>query len=262
MKLELILGTLDPAFNAALTAAASYPTVPYLVHEVRGTYNEVYDPVYLILASREFLDTISPDPQQLGIKVDGARHLIPYTIVTHREKIAVYSRTPKGNEVELHNQLSIGFGGHVDVAQCLFWCNGAESPNQVDVYNTLMASNLLELQQEFGLEEDNIVLADGFDLGVSLDLDAETVNNTAMDHTFIVSNANRTDERHLAILNTVEVKDITNLVIEDQLNFIGWYSEEEIKALLDTDFQKMESWSRIALEFGVNKIPNVFQSNS
>ncbi len=42
------------------------------------------------------------------------KQIIPYTILSHKNKIFCYQRTPKGTENRLHNKYSLGIGGHIN----------------------------------------------------------------------------------------------------------------------------------------------------
>ncbi len=45
---------------------------------------------------------------------DSLKQVIPYAVVTFREKVFLFRRTARGGEARLHRKLSIGVGGHIN----------------------------------------------------------------------------------------------------------------------------------------------------
>lgn len=243
MKTELILGTLDPAFDTMLdealaNSAASLP-IRHLV--VKGSWASLFNQLYLFSASRELLDDI----QGRFTKIQH-RHLIPYTVVTHKGKIALYARTPKGTESQLHGKHSIGFGGHIDLVDVAYFgetgtYGGVEyKRNSIDLASTVGTALGRELEEELGVHPDNIesfhnpMSAEGYDTYMNH-------HYGEREHSLIISRASDVDSRHLALVYRVELKDISELVIEDRLNFIGWFTVEELRSQY---FEELESWSQ------------------
>ncbi|MCX6803858.1 MAG: hypothetical protein NTY48_04790 [Candidatus Diapherotrites archaeon] len=66
--------------------------------------------------SAEFrLRKVSNEKQKLPAENDPLyKQIIPYHFVTHKEKIFCYQRTTKAGENRLHNNYSIGIGGHIN----------------------------------------------------------------------------------------------------------------------------------------------------
>lgn len=270
MRTELILGTLDPVFDRAIenfiTEVADgskqalmvddgNSVVPANIFFLTTSFNELFNPLYLFGASRELLD----DSQNRFQKIQH-RHLIPYMPVTSNGKIALYARTPKGTEAQLHGKLSIGFGGHIELSDCAYF--GADlkvdpvtyKKDSIDLVSTLTSSILRELEEEFRLHDDNIVTQN---TSADLSYEQEVARQYGLrNHAIIVSDASEVDRRHLALLYRVEVKDIEQLVIEDQLNLIGWFTQQEIK---DKYFNDLEMWSKAIIALpDMQKIPSLF----
>lgn len=270
MRTELILGTLDPVFDRAIenfiTEVADgskqalmvddeNSVVPANIFFLTTSFNELFNPLYLFGASRELLD----DSQNRFQKIQH-RHLIPYIPVTSNGKIALYARTPKGTESQLHGKLSIGFGGHIELSDCAYF--GANltvdkvtyKKDSIDLVATLTSSILRELEEEFNLQDANIVTEN---TSAELNYDQEVARQFGLrNHAIIVSNASEVDRRHLALLYRVEVKDVEQLVIEDQLNLIGWFTQQEIK---DKYFDDLEMWSKAIISLpDMQKIPSLF----
>lgn len=243
MKTELILGTLDPMFDRMLVEAIgeNTNTDPIRHLMVKASWADLFNQVYLFSASRELLDDI----QGRFPKIQH-RHLIPYTVVTHKGKIALYARTPKGTESQLHGKHSIGFGGHIDLIDVAHFGDtgvygGVEyKRNSIDLASTVGTALMRELEEELGVTESNIECAHAplTPSGYDQYMDQQYGER---EHSLIISNASDVDSRHLALVYRVELKDINDLVIEDQLNFVGWFTAEELR---DQYFEKLESWSQ------------------
>jgi predicted NUDIX family phosphoesterase len=270
MRTELILGTLDQSFDRGLNYYIESVTkckvspllsdkdgafIPTNIFFSNESFRDLFNPIYMFGASRELLD----DSKNRFQKIQH-RHFIPYMPVTSKGKIALYSRTPKGTEAELHGKLSIGFGGHIELSECAYF--GEElsvqgslyEKDSIDLVSTLISSALRELAEEFKLRDSNIVTETSFE---DLDYDQEVVRQYGLrDHAIIVSNANEVDKRHLALVYRVEVKNVEELVIEDQLNLIGWFTQQEIK---DKYFEDLEMWSKAIIALpDIQKIPSLF----
>lgn len=72
------------------------------------------------------------------------RQLIPYILLVSGPQVVVYRRGSAGGEARLHQQLSLGFGGHVDLADAVF--DGEE----LDVLATLERTATREITEELG----------------------------------------------------------------------------------------------------------------
>lgn len=270
MRTELILGTLDQCFDRqlnsyiesvengrepALLADEENKLIHANVFFISSSFVDLLNPVYFFCASRELLD----DTRNRFPKIQH-RHLIPYIPVTNKGKIALYARTPKGTESELHGKLSIGFGGHIEAVDCAYF--GAKllaeasiyQKDTIDMVSTLTSSILRELEEEFNLREGNIdteLVSEKF----SYDEEMAKQYGTRK-HAIIVSNDSDVDRRHLALLYRVEVKDTSELIIEDQLNFIGWFTQQQIK---EHYFEDLEMWSKAIISLqDINRIPSLF----
>lgn len=249
-KLEQILATFDPRFNTILQSSGQ----EIIVSKIEGSYNEVFDPAFLMTGAR---DTLDNNPQFNHI-----RQLIPYTIVTCNGMVAVYSRTSKSEESRLHDKLSIGFGGHIDSTDILYWQNEVNCPTcpngTIDLHVTLEVGVTRELEEEFGLDELNMVGAD------YTPTDPNNVNSVVRTHALIISTQSEVDRVHLGLATRVEVKDISTLSIEDELNFVGWFSEQELRDGNSIDgsvsFANLESWSKALIAEGISNIPTLFNN--
>lgn len=265
MRTELIVGTLDPIFDkaisnytqevvdgdrAALLKDAEGNVLPINMFFIRNSFIELLRPEYLFSASRELLDDV-----QNRFPVIQHRHIIPYIAVTCNGKIAVYSRTKKGTESQLHDKFSVGFGGHIELHECAYFGSDLAvdsvtyKKDSIDIVMSVVDGALRELDEELGIEEDNIVT---HLVGATYE-DSVARQYGMRDHALIVSTASPVDSRHLALVYRVEIKSTEKLVVEDQLNFVGWYTLEEIQ---EQYFSRMETWSQAILaQNSLDKIP-------
>ena len=234
MKTELILATFDQTFNDKLEATGR----DVILTRSAGSYGQIYDPTMLMMGSRHTLDK---NPAFTHI-----RQLIPYVIIKCGDDIAVYSRTALSTESRLHDKLSIGFGGHIDLDDIIVQ---SESFSHIDVRQTVINSCYRELHEELDLGIDNVVYPPH-------DCQAHTGIET---HLNIISKEDAVGTVHLGLVYIVEVEDRTKLTIEPELNFVGWYTEAYIRANLELEFSGLEGWSKavFAGTHSLNQVPSL-----
>jgi predicted NUDIX family phosphoesterase len=81
------------------------------------------------------------------------RQIIPYVVLVHYDRdeamrpknyrVALYRRTKQGGESRLHDRYSIGFGGHINLADAVIRPDGT-----VAFMQTVMHAGVRELQEE------------------------------------------------------------------------------------------------------------------
>jgi predicted NUDIX family phosphoesterase len=165
--------------------------------------------------------------QRAMLEVNEAyRQIIPYTVLRSGDRYAAYRRTPKGGENRLHGQVSIGFGGHVDLVDVVF----DPINSVVDLKKTIDEGSRRELDEE-------LVLGEGVEIVKFTELNEK-----------IVSNANPVDRVHIGLVNIAEIEGDESQVAsgEDQLDFLGFLTVDELKALED-----LESWTQALVEHGL-----------
>lgn len=151
------------------------------------------------------------------------RQIIPYTVLRKDNRYAAYRRTPKGGEDRLHGQVSIGFGGHVDLVDVVF----DPETSVVDLAATINEGSRRELEEE-------LILGEGVRIARFTELDQK-----------IVSNANPVDRVHIGLVNIAELEGDETQVRsgEEQLEFLGFLTKDELKA-----FENLESWTQALVE--------------
>ena len=140
------------------------------------------------------------------------KQIIPYCLVIRDDKILVYERTKSGGEARLHEKVSIGLGGHVDVSDI-------EVKNQgqtIDLESTIANAAARELTEELKLNE----VPQFIPFGLILDKSDEV------------------GRVHLGIVMTAHVTGMVSSN-EEQINLLGFKTIEEL------DEMNLESWSRI-----------------
>jgi predicted NUDIX family phosphoesterase len=103
---------------------------------------------FLRLSEKElrsrFLDKIDRDgffaQRDYCEKDSGFKQIIPYSVITHADRVFLLKRYPTQGESRLHNKLSIGVGGHINPI------DGAE--------NLLAAGCLREISEELDIDEE------------------------------------------------------------------------------------------------------------
>lgn len=174
----------------------------------------------LIIAQREMLEGNS-----------NYRQIIPYLVVREKTaqgpRISVYRRTKQGGEGRLHDKSSIGYGGHMDLADVI--SNRASSI--IDWRSTLY----LALQRELN-EELKIILPKA---------DYEKGNWPTIEITdqLIIDETTPVNAVHLGLICFVDVPEGTVVESnEDQINIAGFFTLEEAK-----NEAKLEDWSKFVL---------------
>lgn len=144
------------------------------------------------------------------------RQIIPYTVLRCGDRIAAYRRTPKGGENRLHGMVSIGFGGHIDLADVSF-----DEKSVIDLTATIKEGAEREIREELN-----------FDDSVTI------VNFTTLPEK-IVSNMSAVDAVHIGLVTIIDIDSDKVSAAEEQLNFIGFHTVAELEAL-----DPLENWTK------------------
>lgn len=148
---------------------------------------------------------------------------ISYSIVTKKDEngglyVFVYERLKGGTETRLHNQLSIGVGGHMNVL-----------PEDRSFIEVVREEAERELEEELIFE------------GEGANVSEYPVNIVG----FINDESNDVGKVHLGVLHTLGVNWEHQVKVKEVEQLKGeWMSLEQIEEVKD----RLESWSKIALE--------------
>ena len=149
------------------------------------------------------------------------RQVIPYVVVVDEQgRKLVYKRETSGNEERLHGLLSIGLGGHVDLADCVIAEDGS-----IDLAKTIEMSAARELEEEasYSLAQGQITWSGIIKL-----------ENT------------RVDEVHIGIVGWLTVKE-SDANFSEEIGNASFMTDDEINAAVN-EGAKLESWTAAILE--------------
>lgn len=139
---------------------------------------------------------------------------IPYVLIKRGNEIFTYTRLEGGGEERLHNQVSLGVGGHMNREDGTF-------------------SRILKVNVERELHEE-------------LDLNYETNDLADFDIIgFINDDVNEVGRVHIGILMVLEIPEHIEVKVKETDQLEGKFQTvEEIKA----NYEQLEAWSQIAIE--------------
>jgi predicted NUDIX family phosphoesterase len=145
------------------------------------------------------------------------KQLIPYAVLKRGNEVFVYERLSGGGETRLHNQLSIGIGGHA---------NEFDGDNIYDLINENLQRELdEELDIEYSIQYKNPIKVIGL------------VNDDQQD----------VGKVHIGVLVLINLPESTIVSVREVEQLKGqWVAIEELS---NPDlFDRLESWSQYALD--------------
>ena len=171
------------------------------------------------------------------------RQLIPYTTITKVDAAGVkrfvpYQRTTAAGEQRLHGKVSVGFGGHIDLADVAY---GDDSV--IDLAKTLLFAAERERDEEVKIVIDaiNNVLA----------VDMTFSYKPTFTNEFILLNLTPVDEVHVGVVMTIPLRDDAIVTAkEDELVLLEPMTAAELLVNNEDGTPKydLENWTRILLE--------------
>lgn len=177
----------------------------------------------------DFVETLEKNPNELKVHQRGLaevdpsiKQLIPYTIIRNGEgKIMVYKRESGGGEGRLHDKYSIGVGGH-------------SNPITKEELGLTREPTFLEMMAENGnreLEEE---------LTISGEKEVTTLG-------LLNDDTNEVGQVHVCYLQECKVTGEVSVSEEEQdiLKIVGWYTEEELQAMVKE--HNFETWSELII---------------
>lgn len=171
------------------------------------------------IGPRPHLETLDPTHGEHPHR-NSILQFIPYVVVRHRGDILAYIRPTHGNEGRLHGKVSVGVGGHVDLADVV------HEDSVVDLDATLRQSCAREIMEEIGHHvEPSAITWDG--LIVRRDTDVDRV------HLGVVAHIDLTDNEKAGLRPNPEIGEVRFM---DASTFAAEMAEYDI-----------EPWSRAVL---------------
>lgn len=143
------------------------------------------------------------------------RQVIPYTVVANElGEVFVYRRTAKAGDSRLHNQDSIGFGGHLDLIDVV------HNDSVISLEGSIARCSDREMQEELGISGNSEVFA------------------------YIVDDSTEVNRVHVGALSLLEVEksQVSLESKEEGIEVLGWFRPS------DLDTANLESWSQLATE--------------
>ena len=137
------------------------------------------------------------------------KQIIPYLLITHRDRYLVYKRTKKQGESRLHEKYSLGFGGHINDV------DGNRGPET----NLILAAMVRELNEELFVPSVRRVSVVGF----------------------INDDANAVGKVHLGVAFVIEAASERFAVNEPEMIEAKWCDA----AAVEDVFPRLESWSQL-----------------
>lgn len=171
---------------------------------------------------RQVLETIAsneesyPLPQYLQV--------IPYYVFENRGRYLRYVRPVSGNDDRLHGKVSIGIGGHVDLADAFIDNNG-----MINLEKTLEKAGKRETEEEIGLD----IQESSFSyVGTIYATDTEV------------------DKVHLGIVGICHLDDESALSISrtEEIGVHDFKTFDEIQAEVEGGEKFLETWTRLIIE--------------
>lgn len=147
--------------------------------------------------------------------------IIPYITVQHEGKYGAYVRPDVGNETRLHGKLSIGVGGHVDLADV------CHEDSVINLKATLTLSTLREMEEELGLK-----------------LTKDDISWTGL----IMQDQTSVDRVHLGVVGTVTLNDEKVQAIQKTEEIEEFRFIDPSTALDDMAEYNIEAWTHAILE--------------
>jgi len=177
--------------------------VDEIIHNLSDSY---------ISIRRGSTDDTTPKESNAEVNTD-YKQPIPYVLIKRGNEIYTYERLSGGGEARLHNQLSLGVGGHMN-------------PEEGNFQEVLMINLNRELEEE-------------------LNIQSSTRNLEFIG--LINDDLNEVGKVHLGILAILELSDDAVVTVQEVEQLKGyWLTIEELKQS-DT-YDRLESWSQIAVD--------------
>lgn len=156
---------------------------------------------------------------------------IPYIVIRDGNRVLAYERGSAGGDARLHSKVSIGFGGHVDVADAVITGDGI-----IDLRRTMIAACVRELEEELGIT-----------ITGHRAVDPEKL--CAWSHV-ISSNATPVDRVHVGLVATIDVNQLPAIepaMFERVIENARWVSADGLVTDAAAGNVTLESWTSLVL---------------
>lgn len=156
---------------------------------------------------------------------------IPYIVIRDGKDVLAYERGKGGGDARLHAKVSIGFGGHVDLADAV-----TDDAGVIDLRRTMVKACVRELEEELGI-----------DLSALMPEQREKL----CDWTHVISSdATAVDEVHIGLVAMIDVHSLPGIdpaKFEDVIENARWASADGLFTDYTAGIVDLESWTALAL---------------
>ncbi|MGG3572186.1 hypothetical protein ABES25_03060 [Bacillus gobiensis] len=140
---------------------------------------------------------------------------IPYVVIKRKDEVFVYERLSGGGEARLHNKLSLGFGGHMNMEHGQSF------------------QELLKINTDRELEEELIIN------------EPDKLGMTAIG--LINDDETNVGAVHIGILSALELKDDADVAVRETEQIRGyWLPVSELKK--KDLYNRLETWSQFVVD--------------
>ena len=141
------------------------------------------------------------------------KQIIPYVIITCKDRFLLLNRTSKQTEKRLHNKYSLGIGGHIN-------------PDSADNGGLIVGGLYKELNEEISL-----------------------VNPGALKFVGIINDESSSVSRvHLGLFYILDLLSPGYEILEKEKMMAKWVTKDELKDC----YPKLETWSQIVFDYFIN----------
>lgn len=166
-------------------------------------------------------DVISHPDENMEINHD-YKQPIPYAVLKRGNEIFVYERLKAGGESRLHNKLSIGVGGHMNMPEVTI---EGSSPQW---YNLLLENMFREINEEISFGK--VIDEPKFNILGMINDDEDSVGKV-----------------HIGVLAIFELDEDVEISVKEKDQLAGYFMNiDSLK--LPNFYDRMESWSKIVID--------------
>lgn len=156
---------------------------------------------------------------------------IPYIVIRDGDKVLAYERGKGGGDARLHAKVSIGFGGHVDLADAV-----TDEAGVIDLRRTMVKACVRELEEE---------------LGIDLSALMPEQRDALCEWTHVISSdASPVDEVHVGLVAMIDVRQLPGIdptKFEDVIENARWMQVDGLFTDYAAGVVNLESWTALVL---------------
>ena len=156
---------------------------------------------------------------------------IPYIVIRDGDKVLAYERGKGGGDARLHAKVSIGFGGHVDLADAV-----TDDAGVIDLRRTMVKACVRELEEELGIDLSSLM---------------PEQREALCEWTHVISSdASPVDEVHIGLVAMIDVRQLPGIdptKFEDVIENARWTLADGLFTDAAAGLLTLESWTALVL---------------